>query len=296
LTLSSMTGFARTEGQNDACSWSWEVKSVNAKGLDVRCRLGSGFDNLEKIVRERAAKSFKRGSFFINLTTTNVKSPGATQINHQVLDGIVNLIPDLESKFGKLEAPSVAELLALRGVLEPVDDGLSSEEKEALDKALLIDLDHTFTQLLDMRNAEGLKLSAVLTEQLDLITNIAEAAEKIAAVQPEAIRTRLQTQVEEILQSVPQLSEERIAQEVAILITKADIREELDRLKAHEQAARALFASQGAVGRKLDFLCQELNREANTLCSKSTEVELTNFGLDLKAVIEQFREQIQNIE
>ncbi len=296
MTLSSMTGFARTEGQNSNCSWSWELKSVNAKGLDVRCRMGSGFDNLESVVRDRAAKNFKRGSFFINLTTSNTRNSGASQINHQALDDIVALVPEIEKKIGKLGVPNIAEILALRGVLEAVDDDLSDDDKKILDHELLVDLDRAFTQLLQMRDDEGERLQNILSAQLDAINGLIKRAGHLAALQPDSIRGRLREQVNEVLESVPQLSEDRLAQEVAILITKADIKEELDRLQSHEQAARQLLTAGGPVGRKLDFLCQELNREANTLCSKSSDVELTSVGLDMKAVIEQFREQIQNIE
>jgi len=296
LTLSSMTGFARTEGQNDTCSWSWEIKSVNAKGLDVRCRLGSNFDNLEPVVRERAAKLFRRGNLTINLTSSKNQKATAYQINTQAVEGITTLLPELESRFGNLTAPSVADLLALRGVLEPVEDNISEEDKKALDEAVLESMDQTLAALVQMRQEEGARLRSVLIEQLDTLTRLTTEAGELAALQPDAIRDRLHEQLTEILDAIPALSEERLAQEVAILVSKSDIREELDRLKSHEGAVRELLSGGGAVGRKLDFLCQELNREANTLCSKSSDVELTRVGLDLKAVIEQFREQIQNIE
>jgi len=291
-----MTGFARTEGQNDICSWSWEIKSVNAKGLDVRCRLGSNFDNLEPVVRERVAKLFRRGNLMINLTSSKNQNANAYQVNTQAVDGIIALLPELENRFGNLAAPSVADLLSLRGVLEPVEDSISEEDKKALDEAVLESIDRTLSALVQMREEEGARLHLVLTKQLDALIRLTTEAGELAALQPDAIRDRLHEQLNEILETVPALSEDRLAQEVAILVTKSDIREELDRLKSHEGAARELLSRGGAVGRKLDFLCQELNREANTLCSKSSDMELTRVGLDLKAVIEQFREQIQNIE
>ncbi len=296
LTLSSMTGFARTEGQNDFCSWGWEIKSVNAKGLDVRCRLPNGFDHLESLVRGRAARCFRRGNITVNLTVSKNQTASLFQVNQQVLDGIVALVPALESKFGNLPPPNVADLLNMRGVLEPVEDSLGEDDKKALDAAVLDDLDQTLFALKQMRDDEGARLQSVLTEQLAMITRLQGEAGALAAVQPDALRQRLKEQVAEILDAAPALPEERLVQEVAVLMTKADIREELDRLKSHEDAARDLLASDGGVGRKLDFLCQEFNREANTLCSKSSDVELTRIGLDLKAVIEQFREQVQNIE
>jgi len=296
LALSSMTGFARIEGQNDICSWSWEIKSVNAKGLDVRCRLPGGFDHLEPVVRERAAKIFRRGNLTINLTSSKTLSATVFQINQQTLDGIVALMPDLESRFGKLPAPNIADLLGMRGVLEPVEDSISEGDQQALDAAVLADLDQTLSALKKMRDEEGARLHTVLAEQLDTISRLQDEAGRLAALQPAALRDRLNEQLTEILDSVPALPEDRLAQEVALLVAKADVREELDRLTSHKESARDLLSGGGSVGRKLDFLCQEFNREANTLCSKSSDVELTRIGLDLKAVIEQFREQIQNIE
>jgi len=296
VACSSMTGFARTEGQSDRYSWSWEIKGVNAKGLDVRCRLATGFDNLEAAVRERAASTFKRGNLSVNLTCFRNQSASAFQVNTATLDNIVQLLPQLERGFGKLAAPSVADLLNLRGVLEPVEDNLDEDTKQQLDVAVLADLERGLAALSDMRQAEGGRLHVVLVEQLNAIARLTQAAEKLAAAQPDMLRDRLTQQLAEILNDLPALPEDRLAQEIAVLVSKADVREELDRLSAHVAAARQLLAGDGAIGRKLDFLCQELNREVNTLCSKSPDVELTRIGLDLKAVIEQFREQIQNIE
>lgn len=296
MKVSSMTGFARTEGQNETSSWNWEIKSVNAKGLDVRCRLAIGFDAVEATVRERVAAIFRRGNVFVNLTSSRIQTANSFQINQQALNGMIALVPEVEGKFGSLAPPTVTDLLNLRGVLEPVEDHLSDDEKTALNEDVLEDFNRAITLLAEMRADEGARLAKVLNEQLDTIDRLCRDAAKLAAAQPDALKKRLHEQLIEILDSVPTLSEERLAQEVALLVTKADIREELDRLKSHEEASRALLMSGGAVGRKLDFLCQELNREANTLCSKSSDVELTRVGLDLKAVIEQFREQIQNIE
>ena len=254
-----MTGFARSEGQKDSCSWTWELKSVNAKGLDVRCRVPGGYENLENVARERLAKTFKRGNLSVNLTIRWFKGDAGFRVNPVVLGELLATLPEIRLQLPDAAPPSVDGLLALRGVIEPVEDDLSDEARKALESEILESFEDALAAL-------------------------------------SAIRERLKTQVQALLEDIPALSEDRLAQEAALLMSKADIREELDRLKAHEQAARDLMGNGGAVGRKLDFLCQEFNREANTLCSKSQDVTLTRIGLNLKSSIEQFREQVQNIE
>jgi uncharacterized protein (TIGR00255 family) len=291
-----MTGFARSEGQSNGCSWTWELKSVNAKGLDVRCRVPNGFENLEKAARDRVAKTFKRGNVTVNLTFSWIKGDAGFRVNPQVLEELLATLPEIRKQLPDAAPPSVDGLLALRGVIEPVEEELSDVARSALDSEILESFEPALAALLAMRDDEGARLSEALDTRLDEIAGLSGNAEKLAALQPDAIRERLKTQVETLLADIPALSEDRLAQEAALLMTKADIREELDRLKAHEQAARELMGNSGAVGRKLDFLCQEFNREANTLCSKSQDVTLTRIGLDMKSAIEQFREQVQNIE
>ena len=296
MTVSSMTGFARSEGQSNGCSWTWELKSVNAKGLDVRCRVPNGFENLEKAARDRVAKTFKRGNVTVNLTFSWIKGDAGFRVNPQVLEELLATLPEIRKQLPDAAPPSVDGLLALRGVIEPVEEELSDVARSALDSEILESFEPALAALLAMRDDEGARLSEALDTRLDEIAGLSGDAEKLAALQPDAIRERLKTQVETLLADISALSEDRLAQEAALLMTKADIREELDRLKAHEQAARELMGNGGAVGRKLDFLCQEFNREANTLCSKSQDVTLTRIGLDMKSAIEQFREQVQNIE
>ncbi|MBL6947523.1 MAG: YicC family protein [Rhodospirillales bacterium] len=291
-----MTGFARSEGQMDNCSWTWELKSVNAKGLDVRCRIPTGYESLEKTVRDRMAKAFKRGNISVNLTLNWFKGDAGVRVNPQVLEQMLAALPDIRKMAPDAGPPSIDGLLSLRGVIEPVEEELSDEERTALEADILDSFETAVTALADMRDEEGVRLAETLNGQLDAIAGLSGEAEKLAALQPDVIRERLKAQIEALLEDVPALPEERLAQEAALLMTKADIREELDRLKAHEQAARDLMNGGDAVGRKLDFLCQEFNREANTLCSKSQDVDLTRIGLDLKSTIEQFREQVQNIE
>jgi len=291
-----MAGFARSEGQSNGCSWTWELKSVNAKGLDVRCRVPNGFENLEKAARDRVAKTFKRGNVTVNLTFSWIKGDAGFRVNPQVLEELLATLPEIRKQLPDAAPPSVDGLLALRGVIEPVEEELSDVARSALDSEILESFEPALAALLAMRDDEGARLSEALDTRLDEIADLSGDAEKLAALQPDAIRERLKTQVETLLADISALSEDRLAQEAALLMTKADIREELDRLKAHEQAARELMGNGGAVGRKLDFLCQEFNREANTLCSKSQDVTLTRIGLDMKSAIEQFREQVQNIE
>ena len=296
MSISSMTGFATVRGEADSRSWAWELKSVNAKGRDIRCRLPGGFDNLERAVRERAAERIHRGNVSVSLSLVRDQADGGFRVNQQVLDQVLSALADLHQRLPAAGAPSLDGLMALKGVIEPAGDDLSEEAMKALEEALLAGFEEALDALAEMRAAEGDRLARVLGGQIGEIDRLCGAAESAAALQPEAIRHRLAEQVAELLHSAPALPAERLAQEAAVLMTKADVREEVDRLKSHIAAARQLIAAGGAVGRKLDFLCQEFNREANTLCAKSADVELTRLGLDLKAAVEQLREQVQNIE
>ena len=291
-----MTGFARAQGTTDACAWGWEAKSVNGKGLDVRLRLPRGFDVLEGEARERTAKRFKRGNVSLSLDVTWTKPLTTVRINDDVLEQVLEAIPVVLEARPDAALPSVDGILGLRGVLEQIDEEPTEEEREELEDALLIGLEQLLDQLADVREGEGQRLGAVLHDQLADIETLCESAGDLAALQPDAIRKRLAEQVQALTADVGALDSDRLAQEAALIMTKADVREELDRLNAHIDAARDLLASGEPVGRRLDFLCQEFNREANTLCSKSSDTELTRIGLELKAVIEQFREQVQNIE
>jgi len=295
LAISSMTGFARAEGSLDGFSWAWELKSVNSKSLDLRLRLPPGFDQLEPQLRQSAAARLKRGAVAIGLTIQQAGAGGAIRINREALSQILELVGELAGS-SRVAPPRLDGLLALRGVIEAAEEVESEELRERRNAALLGSFEGALTQLVTTRLAEGARLATVLKERLLEIGNFAAAAEASAAAQPEAIRTRLRQLVATLLESGTGLSEERLAQEAALLVARADIREELDRLKAHLAAAADLLKEGVAIGRRFDFLCQEFNREANTLCSKSADVELTRIGLDLKVAIEQLREQVQNIE
>jgi len=296
VKVSSMTGFSHSEGQNDFCSWMWDLKSVNAKGLDVRCRVPGGHENLEKFIRKRVAKTFKRGNVTVILVIRWFNSDPGFRVNSSVLGEILKILPELKLLLPSARPPSVDGILSLRGVIESTDEALAKSISKELEEELMGNFEVALTALLEMRNVEGALLTNVLGERLNEISMLNINAQKLALIQPEAIRKRLKNQVKSLLKDIPILSEDRLILEIALLMSKADVREELDRLMAHEQAARDLIKKGGNIGRKLDFLCQEFNREANTLCAKSPDINLTRIGLDMKSSIEQFREQIQNIE
>ncbi|HXP76118.1 MAG TPA: YicC/YloC family endoribonuclease [Stellaceae bacterium] len=294
-TVASMTGFARAEGEADGLAWSWELKSVNGKSLDLRFRLPAGFDALELPLRALVGERLKRGSVSVALAIARTAAGATLQVNRAILDQVLALVRELGQEI-EAAPPRIDGLLALRGVLESgeeMPDPAARERREAL---LLAGCRTALDALATMRRAEGARLGAVLADRVQEIADLVGAAEASAAAQPDAIRVRLKALVESLRDAVPSIPDERLAQEAALLIARGDIREELDRLAAHIAAARELLAEGGAIGRRLDFLCQELNREANTLCSKSADVELTRIGLALKAGIEQLREQVQNIE
>jgi uncharacterized protein (TIGR00255 family) len=290
-----MTGFARTEGQVDGLSWVWELRSVNGKSFDLRLRLPPGWDALEGVCKTAAADALKRGSISGTLSVTEQARPPVLKLNEAVLGQLVSLIRSLE---GVIDAapPRVDGLLGVRGVIEVAETEVTEEQRAARQTAVQAGFFSALQALAASRRAEGERTANVLIARLDEIAGLVSDAEAIAASVPAQLRSRFQKQMAALLDSAPPLSEERLAQEVALLIARADVREELDRLEAHLQAARDLMAEGVNIGRRLDFLCQEFNREANTLCSKSADIGLTKIGISLKAAIEQLREQVQNIE
>jgi uncharacterized protein (TIGR00255 family) len=293
VAVASMTGFARTEGEALGISWVWETKSVNGKLLDLRLRLIPGFDILEPQLRGLLAQRFRRGNFSGSLAV-NRTTAAAVRVNRETLTQLVALMKDVASEIDAAP-PRLDGLLALRGVVETVED----EEEAVLEGRRLAVLDSwesALDRLVAARAEEGARLAVILHDQIEEMARLVEAAQESAAAQPAAIRERLQTMLAGLADLVPGMPQERIAQEMALLVTRSDIREEIERLRAHLDQAGALLHEGGAVGRRLDFLCQELNREANTLCSKSADIELTRLGMALKAAVEQFREQVQNIE
>ncbi|WP_069189589.1 YicC/YloC family endoribonuclease [Candidatus Terasakiella magnetica] len=296
MSIKSMTGFARSSGNCGNYSWTWEVRSVNGKGLDIRMRIPSGYDALDVPARAAISKNFKRGNISLSLNVSHNQEQSGYRVNQELLKQLVDVMKTVQADVPGVAAPSVDGLMGLRGVIEPVEEGESEEEKEAAHKEILANLNEAITDMSANRASEGKRMDEVLSGHIKVIEDLCVKASDCAATQPEAIRARLMRQLKSVMEDLPELDEERISQEAAVLMTKADVREELDRLRAHIEGARDLLEAGSPCGRKLDFLCQEFNREANTLCSKAQDVELTRIGLDLKTVIEQFREQVQNIE
>ena len=293
LTLSSMTGFARVEGAAGAWSWAVEARSVNGRNLEVRFRGPPGFDGLERLAREAAQARFARGQINVSMQARRAESAGAVKLNQEQLDRYVALAAALAAK-GQAAPPTADGLLALRGVLEAGEAEDDAAARAAVEGAMAASLSQVFDGLKASRLAEGAALAGVLSGLVDQIETLTRDAEGQAAAQAPAIRDRFAKRLAELLgEAAPP---ERILQEAAVMAVKADVREELDRLAGHVAAARALMADDAAAGRRLDFLTQEFMREANTLCSKSAASGLTATGLALKAAIDQFREQVQNVE
>ncbi|MFC2952779.1 YicC/YloC family endoribonuclease [Marinicaulis aureus] len=291
--LSSMTGFARIEGAHDGWRYIWEVRSVNGRGLEWRARLPAGFDALDPEMRKLAKQKLARGTLNIGLTLNKDGQDAGYAINEAMLDNAVAMIEKIRLRI-ECAPPQAEGLLALRGVIEQAEDEMSEEMREALCAALMTSFAQALDGLADARRKEGVAMGEVLAGQLDMIEKLTADAAANAAAMPAAIRDRISAQLKELLEGA--VPEDRLAQEASLLAIKADVREELDRLSSHVGAGRALLAKSGPVGRDLDFLTQELNREANTLCSKAQDMELKRIGLDLKRVIDQVREQVQNIE
>ena len=269
MALSSMTGFARSHGTSGPYAFEWELKSVNAKGFDFRLRLPVGWDDIEVTARKRATELLSRGTVYANLTVKRTGAASIVRINEDVLASILKVATEPESDEAEMQAARAAVLASFEQALQ---------------------------SLIDMRKREGVALGQILAQRMDEIESLTKRAEAAPGRKPEAIRARLAEQVAALLETSDRFDADRLNQEAILIAAKADIREELDRIVSHIAQARELLGKGGAVGRRLDFLAQEFNREVNTTCSKSNDIELTNTGLEMKGVVEQFREQVQNLE
>ena len=295
MSIASMTGFAREAGVTGAYQWAWELKTVNGRGLEVRVRTPSGLDAVGEEARGQILKSLTRGQGQLNLSLSRASSAPKLRVNQDVLQSLLSALGDLKLP-DNVNPASLDGLLAVRGVVELEDDAADPAQDEALVVALKAGVGALIEALKAARLKEGLALSGVLGQQLNVISRFVDEAEASPARQPDAIRARLEAQIAELVDGKSSLDPARLHQEAVLIAARADIREELDRLRAHVDSARELLQEGGPVGRRLDFLAQEFGREANTLCAKANDVSLSRIGLELKAVIEQFREQVQNVE
>lgn len=295
MPLASMTGFARSQGSAGGYHWAWELKSVNGKGFDLRLRLPQGWDAIEVPARKSAAHHLARGNVSATLNVERSGALSAVRVNEEVLAALLDTIRKIAKRVDA-SPPSLDGILGLKGVMEITETEESEGQRREAEGAVAAGFEAALSDLVSTRRSEGAALARVLATRLVEIARLTAAAEASPARTPEAIRARLAEQVKSIVGTSEKLDSDRLYQEAILLAAKADVREEIDRLKAHVEAAQKLLAEGGPVGRKLDFLAQELNRESNTLCAKSNDVSLTAIGLDLKAAVDQFREQVQNIE
>ena len=296
MNISSMTGFARTDGTADGLTWTWEARSVNGRGLDVRLRLPPGNEALEIPARDAVAKRFSRGNIAVALTMEKQQTNGAIRLNETVLAEVIKVVDRISTLCGATR-PDAAQLLMIKGVLETTDQGPEdAEARTQRERTLIESLEAALEKLSEARRAEGARLADVIKDQLTQIERYAADVRASPSRAPEAILARLKDNIARLLDTTAALDGDRLHQEAVLLATRADVEEELQRLASHVGAARDILNEPGAVGRKLDFLAQEFNREANTLCSKANAVDVTRLGLQLKTVIDQFREQVQNVE
>jgi uncharacterized protein (TIGR00255 family) len=295
MALSSMTGFARGHGASGPYAFEWELKSVNAKGFDLRMRLPPGWDDLETFARKRAGEVLSRGTVYANLSVKRANAVSTIRINEEVLASIVKVAGVLAGKIDAV-APSIDGLLGIKGVIEVVEPESDEAEDKAAKAAATAAFEQALADLVEMRRREGVTLGQILIQRMDEIERLAKQAEAAPGRKPDAIKARLAEQIAALLESSDRFDPDRLNQEAIMIAAKADIREELDRIASHISQARQMIGKGGPVGRRLDFLAQEFNREVNTCCSKSNDLELTNTGLEMKNVVEQFREQVQNLE
>ncbi|MDD9990975.1 MAG: YicC family protein [Rhodospirillales bacterium] len=293
-SISSMTGFARASGGDGGAGWSWEVKSVNGRALDIRCRLPQGLERLDPAVRSAVSARLRRGNVTVGLRLSQAPEAAALRVNQAWLDELIALAVEYRAR-DDIAPPRLDGMLALRGVIETAEAPDDAEGAQD-DGAMLATLDLALAELVRERQAEGAALAAALRDRIEEVTELTRQAEALAPTRQEALGERLREQVAALLGAGSPVPEDRLATELALLAVKIDVTEEIDRLKAHCAAASRHLQEEGAVGRKLDFLAQEFNREANTLCSKASHAALTEVGLALKAAIDQFREQAQNVE
>ncbi len=296
MTISSMTGFARADASANGLSWTWEARSVNGRGLDVRLRMPPGYEALEIPAREAVAKRLARGNVSLSLSIEKQQTNGAIRLNEQVLADVIKAAERVSALSGASQ-PDAAQFLMIKGVLEAADQAQEdADARAARERAMTETLEVALDRLGEARRSEGARLEIIIIEQISQIDQLAESVRASRSRTPDAIKARLKDAIGRLIDATSTLDDDRLYQEAVLIATRADVEEELQRLSAHVASARDILNERGAVGRKLDFLAQEFNREANTLCSKANAVDVTRLGLQLKTVIDQFREQVQNVE
>ncbi len=295
MALSSMTGFARGQGASGGYAWTWEIKSVNAKGFDLRLRLPPGWDAVEPVVRAKSAETLTRGTVYATLTVERHGKSPVVRVNEDVLAAVLATVKAMAGRVDA-ERPRLDGLLSIKGVIEVMDADELEDERRATEAAVTAAFATVLADLAETRRREGEVLGRILSARLDEIAGLIGRAEAAAARRPDAVKRRIAEQVAMLLEASDRFDPDRLHQEAVLIAAKADVREELDRLAAHVEQAQSMVTKGGAVGRRLDFLSQEFNRESNTLCAKANDLDLTNIGLELKGVVEQFREQVQNLE
>jgi uncharacterized protein (TIGR00255 family) len=295
MAIKSMTGFARADGSTGPLGWHWELRSVNGRGLDIRLRVPPGFESMEPQIREAVNRRIARGNLTVSLSVKRAHGQAQIQINETALKQVLQALDRLRASV-PVGPPSAEALLGIKGVLELVEPEESETETQSRTQAMLASLGEGLDDLVRARADEGRRLQEIVLDQLTTIEGLVATVERSPSRSPAAAKQRLKEQVARLMEAGASLDEARLYQEAVLLATRADTEEELKRLTAHIAAARELVKSQEPAGRRLDFLAQEFNREANTLCSKSNETDTTRAGLELKAVIDQMREQVQNIE
>jgi len=295
MSVASMTGFARAQGTDGGYGWAWEIKSVNSKGLDLRLRLPPGWDAIEPAARGSASKTLARGAVTANLEVKREGAVPTVRVNEDVLAAVLSAMQSVGKRIDS-DRPTLDGILGLKGVIDVVDAEENPDERKKAEIAIAAGFETALADLVTARRREGHALLQILTGRLDEIARLVAAAEASPARKPEAIRAKLAEQIAQLLETGTKFDPDRLHQEALLLAAKVDVREEIDRLTAHIAAARELLSKGGPAGRRLDFLAQEFNRESNTLCAKSNDASLTAIGLELKATVDQFREQVQNLE
>lgn len=295
MALKSMTGFARSDGSEGPVAWHWELRTVNGRGLDIRLRLPNGYEALEQPVRDACKRHMARGNCTVNLSVSHESGTARIALNEELFGQVV----EAANRAGAMidaAPPTLDGLLSVRGVMEFAEDEPDEAAFEARLEAMMKSLDAALHDMVIARTGEGGRLAAVIGAQIDEIERLTARVEAAPARKPEAIAARLREQIARLMEDASRFDEQRLHQEAVLMAAKADVQEEIERLKVHVAAARELLTGGGPAGRRLEFLAQEFNRETNTICSKSNDTEISQSGLALKAVIDQLREQVQNIE